>query len=162
MPNRIGGSPPPNPSLRVLTSSNEFNFQELVDFYNYCMKRRNGSSAPRPWEFDLLELTDLIHVISRVRVREESRGYQYVFVGQSLVNIMKSDVTGLHQSEIPDTPLAQRYQAMHTMILDSKKPVIDGERDQLSERSDSVQSLGVPLMENGEVKEIVVLVILTG
>ena len=82
-----------NDDYHTLTSLEEIEFDDLITFYVHWDQLRAERTAPRPWEFDALELPNLLHSMSIYTVLEDGNDAHIKFVGQTLVDRIGQDPT---------------------------------------------------------------------
>jgi hypothetical protein len=142
----------------TLASLEEIEFDDLLAFY--WDQLRADRAAPRPWEFDTLELPNLLHSMSIYMVIDEGNDALFKFVGQSLVDRIGQDPTGFHLTSIELGAFKERFLTVIKLVVQSRAPVVSKPRVPTGTLSDnrSVQVLALPLMEDGQVVEVVAVV----
>lgn len=149
-----------NDEYRVLTSLEELKFEGLIDFHFHWDQLRGERLAPQHWEFDVLDLPNIVRSLSIFRMLDNGNDAQMKFNGQSVVDHVGRDSTGqLFKSHILD-PLKERALGMFQLVISSKQPVVSGPRipvDTLN-KTGQTQVLALPLLEDARIAEIVTMV----
>lgn len=157
----IDAAPKKDLDFRVLSSDDEIQMPELRDFYEYWVSLKGDKTAPNPSDFDLLEITDVISTSGVLKVIEGGEDFRVKFLGQGYTIMTKRDTTGKLVSEVVDDPFTKRSQDILRLTTTTQMPVINGLRAPTVDLVDAdyIQSLILPLVEDGVVKEIAFAVI---
>lgn len=149
-----------NDDYRILTSLDELEFEGLLDLYFHWDKLRGERSAPRHWEFDVLDLPKIVSSLSVIEVLDDGSDARIKFNGQSVVDHIGRDRTGKRLLPTELDPLRERVLEVFGLVVTSGKPVVSGPRIPLDtlNRATRTQVLALPLMNEDRVAEIVTMV----
>lgn len=152
-----------NKGYRILSSLDELEHEDLVKFYFYWDDLRGERQAPRTWDFDFLELPNIVKHMAVVEIIDGGTDAKTKFIGQSLVDQLYNDITGELVSSETDQPMKHRSFEIFRLVVETAKPVVNGPRSPVGAMKSArpVQTLSLPLIDDDQVKEIATIFAIT-
>lgn len=149
-----------NSDYGILTSLEELVFEELSDFYYQWDQLRGDRIAPRSWEFDVLDFPDVLPSLTIFEVVDGGKDARIKFVGQSLIDRMKTGRAGKLITSVEHRPLRERMLKILHIVTETHKPAVSRPRIPLDTmtKTGTIQILALPLIDKGEVVEVVSVV----